>query len=49
MGWLISTKSVLLSGGSKCAVPGATNLSIDVGWEVRQGSPEEVLAEWVVL
>lgn len=49
MGWLISTKSVLLSGGSKWAVPGATNLSIGVGWEVRQGSPGEVLAECVVL
>lgn len=43
-GWLISTKPVLLSGGSKWAVPGASNLSIGVGWEVRQGSPGEALA-----
>lgn len=33
----------LTEWGSKWAVPGATNLSTGVGWEVRQGSPGEVL------
>lgn len=50
-GWPISAQPVLLSGRSKWAVPGASELcqqpakfSWVWGWEVRQGSPGEALA-----
>lgn len=38
----------LAEWGSKWAVPGATNLSTGVGWEVRQGSPGKSLQKGYV-